>query len=298
MKKLLTLLFATLLLIALVACGTANEEDEAAEDNNNAGETEGAEEGTEEKTEDQEVTELVVGASSVPHAEILEEAKPLLEEQGIELKIEVYQDYVFPNDDLESGTLDANYFQHIPYLESQMEEKGFDFVNIGGIHIEPMGIYSQNIESIDDIEEGTVVIMSNSVADHGRVLSLLEREGLITLAEDVEAVDATVQDVAENPLNLEFDTDIDAGFLPEFYEREADALVAINTNYAIEADLVPTDDALILEGSESPYVNVIAARAEDEDNEALHTLVEVLRSEEIQTFIEEDYEGAVVPVSE
>ncbi|QGH33367.1 methionine ABC transporter substrate-binding protein [Gracilibacillus salitolerans] len=298
MKKLLTLLFATLLLIALVACGTANEEDEAAEDNNNAGETEGAEEGTEEKTEDQEVTELVVGASSVPHAEILEEAKPLLEEQGIELKIEVYQDYVFPNDDLESGTLDANYFQHIPYLESQMEEKGFDFVNIGGIHIEPMGIYSQNIESIDDIDEGTVVIMSNSVADHGRVLSLLEREGLITLAEDVEAVDATVQDVAENPLNLEFDTDIDAGFLPEFYEREADALVAINTNYAIEADLVPTDDALILEGSESPYVNVIAARAEDEDNEALHTLVEVLRSEEIQTFIEEDYEGAVVPVSE
>jgi D-methionine transport system substrate-binding protein len=288
-KKLLTLLFATLLLFALAACGTANEEDEAA-DNNNGEETEG--------TEEQELTELVVGASSVPHAEILEEAKPLLEEQGIELEVEVYQDYVFPNDDLESGTLDANYFQHIPYLEAQMEEKGFDFVNIGGIHIEPMGIYSQNIKSIDDIENGTVVIMSNSVADHGRVLSLLEREGLITLDEDVEAVDATVQDVVENPRNLEFDTDIDAGFLPEFYEREADALVAINTNYAIEADLVPTDDALILEGSESPYVNVIAARAEDEDSEALHTLVEVLRSEEIQTFIEEKYEGAVVPVNE
>ncbi|WP_018932512.1 MetQ/NlpA family ABC transporter substrate-binding protein [Gracilibacillus lacisalsi] len=297
MKKLLTLLCATLLLFALAACGTANEEDEAA-DNNNAGETEGTDENTEEGTAEQELTELVVGASSVPHAEILEEAKPLLEEQGIELEVEVYQDYVFPNDDLESGTLDANYFQHIPYLESQMEEKGFDFVNIGGIHIEPMGIYSQNIESIDDIEDGTVVIMSNSVADHGRVLSLLEREGLITLDEDVKAVDATVQDVVDNPLNLEFDTDIDAGFLPEFYEREADALVAINTNYAIEADLVPTDDALILEGSESPYVNVIAARAEDEDNETLHTLVEVLRSEEIQTFIEEEYEGAVVPVNE
>ncbi|MGP4042133.1 MetQ/NlpA family ABC transporter substrate-binding protein [Gracilibacillus sp. D59] len=293
MKKLLTLLFATLLLFALAACGTANEEDKAA-DSNNAGETEETEQGNEEK----EVTELVVGATSTPHAEVLEKAKPILKEKGIELKIEIYQEYVFPNEDLASGTLDANYFQHIPYLESQMAEKGFDFVNIGGIHIEPMGIYSQNIKSIDDIKEGTVVIMSNSVADHGRVLSLLEREGLIKIAEDVEAVDATVKDIVENPLNLEFDTDIDAGFLPEFYERETDALVAINTNYAIEAGLVPTEDALILEDSKSPYVNVIAARAEDKDNEALHTLVEVLRSEEIQTFIEEEYEGAVVPVSE
>lgn len=302
MKKLLTFLLATLLLFALVACGTAEEEDQASDENNASEDTEGtteesAEEEDSEATE-QEPVELVIGATSVPHAEVLEEAKPLLEEQGITIEIEVYQDYVFPNDDLESGTLDANYFQHIPYLESQKEEKGFDFVNIGGIHIEPMGIYSKNINNLDNIEEGTAVIMSNSVADHGRVLSLLEREGLLTLDDSVEAVDATVQDVAENPLNLEFVTDVDAGFLPEFYDREEDSLVAINTNYAIEAELVPTEDALILEGAESPYVNVIAARAEDEDSEALHTLVEVLRSEEIQTFIEEEYEGAVVPVSE
>ncbi|WP_305037403.1 MetQ/NlpA family ABC transporter substrate-binding protein [Gracilibacillus salinarum] len=273
MKKLVTLLLA-LLLFALAACGTSEEDNQNAEG----------------------PTELTVGATSVPHAEILEEAKPLLEEEGIELTIEEYQDYVFPNDDLDSGTLDANYFQHIPYLESQMEEKGFDFVNMGGIHIEPMGIYSKNIKSVDDIKEGTVVIMSNSVADHGRVLSLLQNKDLIKLDESVDPVDATVKDVVENPLNLEFETDVDAGFLPEFYNREADALVAINTNYAIEADLVPTDDALILEGSDSPYVNVIAARKEDEDNEAIKTLVDVLRSEEIQTFIEEKYEGAVVPV--
>ncbi|SHN27923.1 MetQ/NlpA family ABC transporter substrate-binding protein [Gracilibacillus kekensis] len=293
MKKLLTLLLATLCLFALVACGTSEDESQTTGDNN-------ASEGTEEdnETADQETVELVIGATSVPHAEVLEKAKPLLEEQNINIEIEVYQDYVFPNDDLESGTLDANYFQHIPYLESQKEEKGFDFVNIGGIHIEPMGIYSKNITSLDDIEEGTAVIMSNSVADHGRVLSLLEREDLLTLDDSVEAVDATVQDVAENPLNLEFVTDVDAGFLPEFYDREEDSLIAINTNYAIEADLVPTEDALILEGAESPYVNVIAARAEDEDNEALHKLVEILRSEEIQTFIEEEYQGAVVPVSE
>ncbi|UOQ48888.1 MetQ/NlpA family ABC transporter substrate-binding protein [Gracilibacillus caseinilyticus] len=273
MKKFVTLLFA-LLLFVLAACGTSEEDSQNAEG----------------------PTELTVGATSVPHAEILEEAKPLLEEKGIELTIEEYQDYVFPNDDLDSGTLDANYFQHIPYLESQMEEKGFDFVNMGGIHIEPMGIYSKNIKSIDDIKEGTVVIMSNSVADHGRVLSLLQNKDLIKLDESVDPVDATVKDVVENPLNLEFETEVDAGFLPEFYNREADALVAINTNYAIEADLVPTEDALILEGSESPYVNVIAARKEDENNEAIKTLVEVLRSEEIQTFIEEKYEGAVVPV--
>ncbi|SER57189.1 D-methionine transport system substrate-binding protein [Gracilibacillus ureilyticus] len=297
MKKYLVFLLTALLLTVLAACGTTDNEEEA-ENSNTENETEEtAEENNEEEASTEKET-IVVGASSVPHAEILEEAVPLLEEEGIELQIETYQDYVFPNDDLENGTLDANYFQHIPYLETQMEEKGFDFVNLGGIHFEPMGIYSKNIENLEDVQEGTVVIMSNSVSDHGRVLALLESEGLIKLDENVDIVDATVNDVVENPLNLEFDTDIDAGFLPEFYEREADSLVAINTNYAIEAGLTPSEDSLVIEGSDTPYVNVIAARSEDENNEALQKLVEVLRSEEIQNFINEKYEGAVVPVSE
>ncbi|MBY7144006.1 methionine ABC transporter substrate-binding protein [Virgibacillus sp. NKC19-3] len=245
---------------------------------------------------DSETTEITIGANSTPHAEILEEAKPLLEEEGINLTIEEYQDYVLPNDDLESGDLDANYFQHIPYLENQIEEIGYDFDYIDGIHIEPMGLYSQNISSIDDIEDGTEVILSRSVADHGRVLALFEEQGLITLDEDVDKVEAEVSDIEENPHDLTFSADVDAALLPEQYFAEEDALIAINTNYAIDADLNPLEDALFIEGDESPYVNVIAVRSEDVEDETLNTLVDVLQSDEIQDYILETYDGAVVPV--
>ncbi|MGM8215313.1 MetQ/NlpA family ABC transporter substrate-binding protein [Bacillaceae bacterium W0354] len=303
MKKILSLLGIALLITFLAACGTS---DKAEKDEKNGGsdvsEESNKEDGNEnnneeeKENEEQELVEIVVGASNVPHAEILEKAAPLLEERGIKLVIETYQDYIFPNEDLDNGTLDANYFQHIPYLNEQIETIGYDFVNLGGIHIEPIGIYSKNIKNVDDIEEGTEVILSRSVADHGRILSLLQENGLIKLDDSIDPVVATVDDIVENPLKLKFDASVDAGFLPEFYDREEDALVAINTNYAIEAGLVPAEDALILEGGESPYVNVIAARSEDENNEYLKTLVEVLRSEEIQSFILERYEGSVVPV--
>ncbi|MFZ0475822.1 MAG: MetQ/NlpA family ABC transporter substrate-binding protein [Halobacillus sp.] len=284
MKKITLGIFTLLLIILLSACGSSDEGNSGSEDSGGDG---GSEEGT---------TEIAVGATSVPHAEVLQEAKPLLEEKGITLTIEEYQDYVLPNQDLAEGRIDANYFQHIPYLETQMQENDYDFVNLGGIHIEPMGIYSQNISSVDEVPEGTTLVMSRSVADHGRILSLLEREGLVKLDESVDKVDATVDDIVENPKNLQFDSGVDAATLPEIYKREEDALVAINTNYAIEADLNPSEDSLILEGSESPYVNVIAAQSKDKDSEALKTLVEVLRSEEIQSFMKEEYNGAVVPV--
>lgn len=296
MKKLITVLSISILFVLLAACGAADEEESQPDEDANNQNT--AEQEDNEEAAEEDLTEIVVGASSTPHAEILEVAAPILEEEGIKLDIEIYQDFVFPNDDLDGEILDANYFQHIPYLETTMEDKGYDFVNLGAIHIEPMGIYSGEIEKIDDVTEGTVVIMSNSVSDHGRILSLLEREGLIKLDENVDKVDAEISDVAENPLNLEFDAEVDPGFLPEFYEREQGALVAINTNYAIEAGLTPEEDAVILEETDSPYVNIVAARAEDEDSEALQTLVDVLRSEEIQSFIEEEYEGAVIPVTE
>ena len=296
MKKLLLVLLGITLIVTLAACGSPEEEDSNGSEEESTEEAESSSEGGEEAAESEEPTEIVVGASSVPHAEVLEEAKPLLEEEGINLTIETYQEYVLPNEDLDNGTLDANYFQHIPYFELQLEDFGYDFVNLGGIHIEPLGVYSKTIESVDDIEEGTVFIMSRSVADHGRVLTLLEQNDLITLDESVNKDSATLDDITENPLNLEFDTSIEPALLPEFYDREEDALVAINTNYAIEAGLVPTEDSLIIEESDSPYVNIVAARAEDEENEALQTLVDVLRSDEIKTFIEEEYNGAVVPV--
>ncbi|WP_404454103.1 MetQ/NlpA family ABC transporter substrate-binding protein [Oceanobacillus kapialis] len=272
MKKLLA--FVSLLaILALAACGGG---DDSTSENDNT---------------------IKVGASSVPHAEILEEAKPLLEEEGITLEIEQYEDYVLPNDDLASGEIDANYFQHIPYLEQTIADTGYELTEIGGIHIEPIGVYSKDFTSIEEVPEGTEVIMSNSVPDHGRILSLFEAEGLIKLDENVNKDSATVEDIVENPKNLKFSPDSNPELLPSLYESEENVLVVINTNFAIQAGLNPQEDALFVEGDDSPYVNVIAVKEEDKDDEALNKLVDVLHSEEIQNFIKEEYKGAVVPVN-
>ncbi|MDE5977195.1 MAG: MetQ/NlpA family ABC transporter substrate-binding protein [Turicibacter sp.] len=248
--------------------------------------------------ESSDKTTLRVGASAVPHAEILEQAKPLLQEQGIELKVTVFQDYVLPNTTLNEGELDANYFQHIPYLEEFNAEHGTNIVNAGGIHIEPIGIYSKNYSSLDELPEGATIILSNSVADHGRMLSLLQTEGLITLDPSVDPIAASVEDIIENPKNLNFKTDIDPGLLVTVYEQnEADA-VLINTNYALDGGLNPLTDAIAIEGSESPYANIIAVNSGDENREEIQALIDVLHSKEIQNFILETYEGAVIPVSE
>lgn len=272
MKKILG--FASVLLIlVLAACG-----------------------GSDDSQGDGENTTIKVGATSVPHAEILEEAKPLLKEKGITLEIEEYQDYVLPNDALAEGDLDANYFQTTPYLDQTIEDTGYDLDYIDGIHIEPMGIYSKNITNLDDVKDGTEVILSNSVSDHPRVLALFEKAGLIKLDDSVKAGEATFDDIVENPKNLTFSPDYDAAILPELYNSEKDTLIAINTNYAIQADLDPQKDTLVLEDEESPYVNVVAIQSKDKDNKVLNTLVDVLQSKEIQDFMTEKYDGAVVPV--
>lgn len=293
MRKLLSLV-VLLFVLLLAACGSSGDEETTA-DGNGADEADNAQEEQAEE-EATESVELVIGASSTPHAEILEEAKPLLEEQGIIIEIETYQDYVLPNDDLASGRLDANFFQHIPFLEQTVEDTGYELTYIDGIHIEPMGVYSKNITSLDDIEDGQEVIISRSIPDHGRILSLFEQQGLIKLDENVEKSTATIDDIVENPKNLYFDPAVDPLLLPEMYETEEDALVAINTNYAIDAGLNPLEDALFIEDENSEYVNVIAIREEDKDNPVFQTLVDILQSEEIQNYILETYEGAVVPV--
>ncbi len=276
MKKLATgTLLATL---ALAGCGSDSEEVVS------GGSAEG------------EVTTIKVGASNVPHAEILEQVQPILEEQGIELEIETYQDYIFPNQDLESGEIDANYFQHIPYFEAQIEENGYDFANAGGIHIEPIGVYSQEYDSLEELPEGATILMSSSVADHGRILSMLEAQGLITLAEDIDKTKAEVSDIVENPKNLQFETDYEASLLVQMYEQGEGDAVLINSNYAIDAGINPQEDSIALEDSDSPYVNIIAVPAGDEDNEEVQALVEALKSDEIQDFILEEWGGSVVPV--
>ncbi|WP_174728414.1 MetQ/NlpA family ABC transporter substrate-binding protein [Mesobacillus harenae] len=281
MKKFLSIILTVALIAALAACGGTED---------NAGG--GAEGGNEESTE------LVVGASNVPHAEILEQAKPILAEQGIDLTIETFQDYVVPNQALESGELDANYFQHIPYLESQMAEHGYEFEVAGAIHIEPIGVYSKKYKSLDELPDGATIIMSSSVPDHGRILSMLEAEGLITLKEGIEKTKATIEDIVENEKNLDFQTEYEAALLPQIYNNDEGDAVLINSNYAIDAGLNPLEDAIALEEQESPYANVIAVNKGDKDNEAIQALVEVLHSAEIQEYILEQYEGAVVPVTE
>jgi len=275
-------LLAAFAVLLLAACGKSDDSDKK--------------ESSDKKDEKKEETVLKVGASSTPHAEILEKAKPLLEKKGIQLDIKQYQDYVFPNDDLADGKLDANYFQHIPYLEDTVKKTGYKISSIGGIHIEPMGVYSKSIKNVKDIKNGAEVVMSRSVADHGRVLALFEAQGLIKLKDGVKKQNATVKDIVENKKNLKFSANVDAAALPEVYNREKDALVAINTNYAMEAKLNPVKDALFIEGSDSPYVNVIAVQDKDKDNKDLKELVNVLHSKEIQDFIKDKYKGAVVPV--
>jgi D-methionine transport system substrate-binding protein len=276
LKKSLLVILSAVFMIFLAACGSSDSSDSSSD----------------EKT-------IKVGASSTPHAEILEEAKPLLEDEGIDLQIEEYQDYIFPNQDLANGDLDANYYQHIPYLDNynkETEGEDKDLISLGAVHLEPMGVYSKNIKSVDDIKDGTEVLMGRNPAEQGRVLSIFAEEGLITIKDGVEPVQATFEDIDENPKNLKFSMEVDPAILPETYEREEDQLVVINTNYALEADLTPSEDALILEGTDSVYGNIVAARPEDKDNEALQKLMDVLHSDEIKQFIEEKYKGAILPV--
>ena len=276
-KSFLTLVFAIFVAV-LVACGGADKEG-----TNGAGDTAN------------EVTTLKVGASPVPHAEILEEAKPLLEEQGIELEIVEFTDYVLPNKTLAEEELDANYFQHEPYLEGQIADNGYKFVNAGGVHIEPIGVYSKRYKSLEELPEGAKIIMSNSVADHGRMLSMLEEKGLITIKEGVEKTAATIEDIDENSKNLVFEADIEAPMVPKAYANdEADAFL-INGNYALEADLNPAEDAIALESPENnPYVNLIVVREGDEEREEIKALVDALHSEKIQEFIATKYKGSVI----
>lgn len=282
MKKILLIALLAFGALALVACGAAEKDKE----DTGSGEAK-------EKTEE---VKLVVGASNTPHSLILEEAKPLLKGKGIELVIEQYTDYIFPNQDLESGELDANYFQHVPYLEGQIADHGYKFTNVGGIHIEPIGVYSKRYQSVDELPDGAVILMSNSISDHGRILAMLEVEGLIKLDEEVEKTAAEVKDIIENPKNLVFEADYDPALMPELYKQDEGDALLINSNFAIDAGLDPINDSIVLEDTDSPYANIIAVREGDEDKPEIKTLLEVLKSKEIQDFILEEWDGSIVPV--
>jgi D-methionine transport system substrate-binding protein len=275
MKKIFGIATTLLLTAALAACGT------------------GSTGSSDSSAAEEESTKLVIGASVTPHAEILEQAKPLLAEEGIDLEIKTFDDYVLPNKALENGDIDANYFQHIPYLNKQIADNGYDFVNAGAIHIEPMGLYSKRISDISELEDGATVLTSTSESDWGRILTILQDADLITLKDGVDTETATFDDIAENPKNLEFKHDVDPSLLATAYQNDEADLIAINANFAFGIDLNPVDDSVLLEADNSPYVNVIAVRSGDEDSDKIKKLIEVLHSDEIKDFVEEQWQGSV-----
>lgn len=247
--------------------------------------------------QDDEVV-IKVGASPAPHAEILEEAAKILEDEGIILEVSIINDYVTPNRLLYEEELDANFFQHIPFLDLENETHDYDIVNLGPVHIEPMAVYSKDYDSLEELPDGAKIIVSNSVSDEGRFLSFFVNAGLIEIDEDVEIQNATFDDITENPHEFEFDNNSAPELLVNLYNyNEGDATI-INSNFAIDGDLNPIEDSIAIEDGDSPYANVLAVRSGDEDREELQRLLEVLQSEEIQTFILETYDGAVVPAVE
>jgi D-methionine transport system substrate-binding protein len=238
---------------------------------------------------------LKVGASPVPHAEILQYVEAnLAEEAGLDLEVVEFTDYVQPNVALDDGSIDANYFQHEPYLQTQEADAGYDFTTLAPVHLEPLGLYSEKVADVDELGAGAEVAIPNDPTNAGRALDLLEQAGLLTLA-DTGDQPATVLDVADNPLDLRL-TEIEAAQLPRSL-ADVDAAV-INGNYAIEAGLTPAEDALVAESAtENPYANLLVARADAEDDPRLQQLVELLQSPEVAEYIETTYEGAVVPAS-
>lgn len=285
MKKLLAGLLLSVLVLALAACGAGNKDEAGSGDK-----TEGSADTAENVT-------LKIGASNTPHAVILEKAKPILAKEGIDLEIEPYQDYILPNQNLDSGDIDANYFQHIPYFNQQIKDNGYDFAIAGEIHIEPIGIYSKKYKSLEELPKGATILLSNSVTDHGRMLSLLEAKGLIKLKDGIDKTAAEIKDIVENPKDFKFDANTAPELLVQMYENEEGDAVLINSNYAIDNGINPIDDSIALEDSqESPYVNIIAVRTGDENKPEIKKLVEVLKSKEIQDFIMDEWKGSVLPV--
>ncbi len=234
-------------------------------------------------------TKLVIGASSTPHAEILEAAKPLLAEKDIDLEIVIFDDYVQPNLQLDAGDLDANYFQHLPYLEDFCAEKGTKLVSAGAVHYEPMGIYAGKSADLNAIPKGATIAVPNDTTNEARALKLLAAQGIITIDETVD--NPTALDVKENPNGVEI-VEIEAAQVPR---QLADVdFAVINSNYALQAGADVVGTAIAVEGTEVAYPNIIAIR-EGDDRAEIKTLVEVLQSDAIVTWIQETYGTAVVP---
>ena len=273
--KKLFLLGSVVLSLALTGCGGAKKEEaEAPADADN---------------------KIVIGVSPTPHGEIIEGLKPEFEKEGLDVEVVNFDDYIQPNLQLEAGDLDANYFQHKPYLDSFVEERNIENLDVlGYVHIEPMALYSDKYKSVEEIEDGAEIIIPNDPSNGARALILLEDAGLIKL-KDKTNLNSTEKDIAENPKNLKF-TAMDAPSIAQVY-KDAGAAV-INSNFAIGQGLAPTKDSIFLESTDSPYANLVAIRKEDAEKEKFQKFLKVINSDAAKKLIEEKFEGAVIPAFE
>ena len=235
--------------------------------------------------------DLSVAATPLPHAEILEFVKPALAKEGVNLKVKVFTDYIQPNVQVAEKRLDANFFQHQPYLDEFNKAKGTHLVSVAAVHLEPLGAYSSKYKKLDEIKDGSTVVIPNDATNGGRALLLLDKAGLITLKDKTNIL-STPKDITANPKNLKF-RELEAATIPRVLTQVDLAL--INTNYALEAKLNPEKDALVIEGSDSPYVNILVARPDDKDSADMQKLVAALHTPEVKAFILEKYKGAIVP---
>ena len=275
-KSILSVVLAGVVALGLVGCGGAT----------NTGSTA--------STDSKSDKVIKIGVTPKPHEEIVNVAKPLLEKQGYTVEITEFNDYVQPNTAVSEGSLDANFFQHTPYLKEQNESKGFKLVSVGPIHLEPMGLYSKKIKSVDELKDGATIAVPNDPSNEARALKLLAGKGIIKI-KDGELV--TPKDITENKKNLKF-TELEAAAVPRAID-DVDAAV-INGNYAIEAKFNPTKDALIIEDKDSeaakPYANILVVKEGNEKQEKIQALYKALTSPEVKAFIEKEYSGSVIPV--
>ena len=278
-KKLLSLALATILTAGLVTgCGSsASSSDQSSSQDN-----------TQKKT-------ITVAASQTPHSEILAEAAKILEKQGYELKVTVFDDYVQPNNVVESGEFDANYMEHVPYMEQFNKENGTHIVNAGGIHYEPFGIYPGTKKKLDDLAEGDTIAIPNDTTNEARALLLLQDNGLLTL-KDGAGLTATINDIKENPKKLKFQ-ELEAAQVAKV--KDEVAFVVLNGNYALEAGYSVSKDSIAYEKADSEaaktYVNIIGVKDGHENSDGIKALVKVLKSDDIKKFINDKYDGAVIP---
>lgn len=234
---------------------------------------------------------LSVAATAVPHAEILKEVEPLLAAEGVELEVRVFNDYIQPNEQVAQKQIDVNFFQTEPYLGAFNRDRGTDLVTVVGVHIEPFGAYSSRYKSLADLPDGADVVIPSDPSNNSRALILLHTAGVIALKNPADAL-ATLKDIAANPKNLKF-RELESAMLPRVLDQVDLAL--INTNYALDAGLNPTEDALTIEGSDSPYVNFLVARPDNKDDPRVRKLAAALTSPQVRAFIEKKYRGAVLP---